>query len=103
MKIGMYIMCRKSSNSSVQAFALDHINDVVVNSVGLVGEAHLTCFLHFPAWQPDAVSTPLCQIRTPQHLAEPSEHRCKPTPARPWNSSPLLQIHIACRRAATPS
>ncbi|CAK0740588.1 hypothetical protein CVIRNUC_001261 [Coccomyxa viridis] len=37
MKIGMYIMCRKSSNSSVQAFALDHINDVVVNSVGLVG------------------------------------------------------------------
>ena len=61
MKIGMYIMCRKSSNSSVQAFALDHINDVVVNSVGLVGEAHLTPLLHFPAWQPDASRSPLCQ------------------------------------------
>ena len=37
MKIGMYLMCRRSRNSSVQAFALDHINDVVVNSVGLLG------------------------------------------------------------------
>lgn len=41
MKIGMYMMCRKSSNSSVQAFALDHINDVVVNSVGLFGAGNL--------------------------------------------------------------
>ena len=38
MKLGMYMLCRKSSDSSVQAFALDHINDVVVNSVGLAGE-----------------------------------------------------------------
>ena len=68
MKIGMYIMCRKSSNSSVQAFALDHINDVVVNSVGLVGEAHLTCLLHFPAWQPDVSCAPLCQ---PSHQSAP--------------------------------
>ncbi len=37
MKIGMYMMCRKSNNPSVQAFALDHINDVVVNAVGLFG------------------------------------------------------------------
>ena len=37
MKIGMYLMCRKSNNPSVQAFALDHINDVVVNTVGLFG------------------------------------------------------------------
>ena len=28
MKVGMYMMCRKSNNPSVQAFALDHINDV---------------------------------------------------------------------------
>ncbi len=41
MKVGMYMMCRKSNNPSVQAFALDHINDVVVNTVGLFG-AHLT-------------------------------------------------------------
>lgn len=40
MKLGMYIICRKSSDSSVQAFALDHINDVLVNSVGLAGETH---------------------------------------------------------------
>ena len=38
MKIGMWLMCRKSNNPSVQAFALDHINDVVVNAVGLFGE-----------------------------------------------------------------
>lgn len=37
MKLGMYMLCRKSSDASVQAFALDHINDVVVNSVGLAG------------------------------------------------------------------
>lgn len=37
MKLGMYMMCRNSNDSSVQAFALDHLNDVVVNSVGLVG------------------------------------------------------------------
>lgn len=41
MKLGMYILCRNSSDSSVQAFALDHINDVVVNSVGLAGEPRL--------------------------------------------------------------
>jgi hypothetical protein len=38
MKLGMYMLCRGSSDSSVQAFALDHINDVVVNAVGLAGE-----------------------------------------------------------------
>ncbi|KAK9917760.1 hypothetical protein WJX75_007903 [Coccomyxa subellipsoidea] len=37
MKLGMYMLCRGSSDSSVQAFALDHINDVVVNAVGLAG------------------------------------------------------------------
>lgn len=37
MKAFMYWMCRDSSNPSVQAFALDHLNDVIVNSVGLVG------------------------------------------------------------------
>ncbi|CAL5223676.1 g6226 [Coccomyxa viridis] len=37
MKVGMWLMCRKSNNPSVQAFALDHINDVVVNTVGLFG------------------------------------------------------------------
>ncbi len=37
MKLGMYLMCRGSSDPSVRAFALDHINDVLVNSVGLAG------------------------------------------------------------------
>ena len=37
MKAGMYWMCRNSNNPSVQAFALDHLNDVVVNAVGLIG------------------------------------------------------------------
>ena len=37
MKFGMYLMCRNSKDSSVQAFALDHINDVLINSVGLLG------------------------------------------------------------------
>ena len=41
MKLGMYLMCRGSSDPSVRAFALDHINDVVVNSVGLAGEASI--------------------------------------------------------------
>ena len=44
MKIGMYMMCRKSNNPSVQAFALDHINDVVVNAVGLFG-AHAAPYI----------------------------------------------------------
>ena len=37
MKLAMYLACRGSSDPSVRAFALDHINDVVVNSVGLAG------------------------------------------------------------------
>ncbi len=37
MKLAMYLVCRGSRDSSVRAFALDHINDVVVNSVGLAG------------------------------------------------------------------
>lgn len=73
MKIGMYIMCRKSSNSSVQAFALDHINDVVVNSVGLVGMANLTCrllLLHVmePVRQPDVSGYHFASHCAHQHL-----------------------------------
>ncbi|KAL6759193.1 cation efflux protein [Haematococcus lacustris] len=37
MKGLMYALCRASKNSSVQAFAMDHLNDVVVNSAGLGG------------------------------------------------------------------
>uniref|UniRef100_A0A7S0RH28 Cation efflux protein transmembrane domain-containing protein n=1 Tax=Chlamydomonas leiostraca TaxID=1034604 RepID=A0A7S0RH28_9CHLO len=37
MKGGMWFMCRNSKNAAVQAFALDHLNDVVVNSAGLAG------------------------------------------------------------------
>ncbi len=33
----MWLICRNSNNPSVQAFALDHLNDVAVNSAGLVG------------------------------------------------------------------
>jgi hypothetical protein len=48
MKLGMYLMCRGSSDPSVRAFALDHINDVVVNSVGLAGEG-FSSFRHLHA------------------------------------------------------
>ena len=41
MKLGMYLMCRGSRDPSVRAFALDHINDVLVNSVGLAGAPDL--------------------------------------------------------------
>ena len=37
MKLALYLYCRGSSSPAVQAFALDHLNDVVVNSVGLAG------------------------------------------------------------------
>lgn len=46
MKGIMWLICRKSKNPSVQAFALDHLNDVVVNSAGL-GGALLGKFVHW--------------------------------------------------------
>lgn len=37
MKMGMFLYCRGSRSRSVQAFATDHINDVLVNSSSLAG------------------------------------------------------------------
>uniref|UniRef100_A0A7S0YIJ4 Cation efflux protein cytoplasmic domain-containing protein n=1 Tax=Polytomella parva TaxID=51329 RepID=A0A7S0YIJ4_9CHLO len=37
MKGALYFVCRNSSSSSVQAFAMDHLNDVIVNVAGLTG------------------------------------------------------------------
>jgi hypothetical protein len=38
MKLGLYLYCRGSRSPAVAAFALDHLNDVLVNGVGLAGE-----------------------------------------------------------------
>ncbi len=37
MKLALFLYCRGSPNHAVQAFALDHLNDVLVNGVGLAG------------------------------------------------------------------
>lgn len=39
MKLALFLYCRGSGSPAVQAFALDHLNDVVVNGVGLGGAA----------------------------------------------------------------
>lgn len=37
MKFAMFLYCRRSAAPSVQAFATDHFNDVIVNSFSLIG------------------------------------------------------------------
>lgn len=37
MKVGALLYCRRSKSPSAQAFALDHLNDIVVNSSSLAG------------------------------------------------------------------
>ena len=37
MKLLLFLYCRGSASPAVAAFALDHISDVLVNSVGLAG------------------------------------------------------------------
>jgi hypothetical protein len=41
MKLALFLYCRGSANPAVRAFALDHLNDVLVNSAGLAGEGGL--------------------------------------------------------------
>jgi hypothetical protein len=38
MKLALFLYCRGSRNPAVRAFALDHLNDVLVNGIGLGGE-----------------------------------------------------------------
>lgn len=38
MKLALFLFCRGNRNPAVRAFALDHLNDVLVNGVGLAGE-----------------------------------------------------------------
>eukprot|EP00887_Chlorella_sp_A99_P004344 scaffold15.g4344.t1 len=48
MKLCLFLYCRNSRNPAVQAFALDHLNDVLVNAVGLGGAllgAHVADYL----------------------------------------------------------
>lgn len=37
IKLLLFLYCRGNSNPAVQAFAMDHRNDVIVNSTGLAG------------------------------------------------------------------
>lgn len=37
MKLALFLYCRGSLNPAVRAFALDHLNDVLVNGIGLGG------------------------------------------------------------------
>lgn len=37
LKLALFLVCRGSPSPAVQAFALDHLNDVLVNGVGLAG------------------------------------------------------------------
>ena len=37
MKLWLFLYCRGSKSPAVKAFAMDHLNDVVVNTVGLGG------------------------------------------------------------------
>ncbi|KAI3651437.1 hypothetical protein MP228_003708 [Amoeboaphelidium protococcarum] len=48
-KFLLYLYCRRSKSAAVQAFATDHLNDVFVNSLSLVG-ALLGAYV---AWQAD--------------------------------------------------
>lgn len=50
MKLALYFYCRGSTSAAVDAFALDHLNDVLVNGVGLAGA--LMGARVAPAWDP---------------------------------------------------
>lgn len=38
LKLGLFLYCRGSTSPAVSAFALDHLSDVLVNSVALAGQ-----------------------------------------------------------------